>query len=343
MDARHASIVTLLGLAALPSLAAAQCNEQVSLVIQGTHNPYLAGQPPGTTSKSDTAPQASPFLLPLALADGDVLRFTNVSGDVWNLPGGGGPGPDGWTGNDFDVTPDLGVSGYLMPENCLLGVFLTDQTNAGPAPPKLDFSSSGSKDQAVYTPELFQTFFIGDGLRLDGVTVQSWRVPPGATRLFLGSADGWNWSDNSGTFQFDVTRIPAASACADVESISAFLGGTQTITFGAGPANAGLFYLFLGTVSGTSPGFPFDDFVLPLNYDAYTGVTLKLANKGPWQNTLGVLDGSGGTTASIVVPAGLDSSLVGTTFHHAALVFEVLPTTAGLTFVSNAVPLTLEP
>ena len=55
---------------------------------------------------------------------------------------------------------------------------------------------------------LKQPFFIGDGVRNDGVTPQSFVVPTGATRLYLGIMDGQQWSDNSGGYSCTVARPP---------------------------------------------------------------------------------------------------------------------------------------
>ena len=41
-------------------------------------------------------------------------------------------------------------------------------------------------------------FFIGDGRTTSG-TVQQFIVPPGATRLFIGKMDGYEWNNNFGT------------------------------------------------------------------------------------------------------------------------------------------------
>ena len=49
-------------------------------------------------------------------------------------------------------------------------------------------------------------FFIGDGLRADGVTLQDFIVPAGATRLYIGVMDGQQWSDNSGSLSTTVTK-----------------------------------------------------------------------------------------------------------------------------------------
>lgn len=338
MNPRPTTLASLLSLAALAVPAAAQCGGGIPLTIEGIHNPYLAGQPAGTMAKSDTAPFASPFLVPMAITGGDRIRFSDVSGDVWNLPGGGGPGPDGWSGHLFNVASTLGISGYMMQENCLLGVFLPDTVNTGPPPPN---QSPHVLNKPDFAPLLYQVFFIGDGLMQDGVTQQEWVVPEGATRLFLGSADGWNWSDNSGTFQLTIHKVASLLAC--TPSVSIATGGTQLMELDAGDTYGGLPYLLLGSISGTTPGHPIDTFTLPLNVDSYLLFTLENANTPPLGSSFGTLGPNGTAGASFTIPQGLSASLAGTTAHHAYVVIELLPTLLHVVFASNAVPVTLIP
>jgi hypothetical protein len=60
-------------------------------------------------------------------------------------------------------------------------------------------STAASRDFTSFSPQLKQPFFIGDGRRSDG-TVQTFTVPSGATRLYLGVHDNVNWNNNSGYF-----------------------------------------------------------------------------------------------------------------------------------------------
>lgn len=68
----------------------------------------------------------------------------------------------------------------------LAGVFIGPGAPGGIAPPSIDFT--GRHDFRVLEPSLGQVFFIGDGRTSDDV-VQQFRIPPGATRLFLGMVD----------------------------------------------------------------------------------------------------------------------------------------------------------
>ena len=127
-----------------------------------------------------------------------------------------------------------------------------------------------------------------------------------------------------------------------VPTVSLATGGAQTLTLQAGAANAGRSYLVLGSVSGTSPGLPINGVVLPLAFDAYTNLTIALANSGTHQNTLGSLDAFGTATSSIHIPAGLSPTLAGLVLHHAYVVFQGAPGSPAV-MASNAVSVTLTP
>ena len=58
---------------------------------------------------------------------------------------------------------------------------------------------------------LKQTFYVGDGLTSGGVQ-QGRIVPAGATRLYLGTMDGYEWSNNSGAFTARVDVVPEPSS-----------------------------------------------------------------------------------------------------------------------------------
>jgi hypothetical protein len=123
------------------------------------------------------------------------------------------PGPvDPPSGNAGQVISHLtgaenGLSDITAPVNSLVGVFLgPDQPDLTPAPDALDFSSDASRDYAVLAPALQQVFFIGDGLTSTGAPHQV-IVPDGATRLFLGTMDGFEWRNDSGAFSVLINRV----------------------------------------------------------------------------------------------------------------------------------------
>ncbi len=117
----------------------------------------------------------------------------------------------------------------------LAGVFLTDATPSAPAPASLDFSSTSlGTSFSELSPLLQQTFYIGDGLTGEGTgSVQTFWVPDGATRLFLGIVDGAYfvggpdyYDNNDGAFSatFQVTTVPEIDPTALASVISLVVG-----------------------------------------------------------------------------------------------------------------------
>jgi len=119
---------------------------------------------------------------------GGMLSIT-AAGEWGHDPGAlsGPEGKDG--GNTYTESQYLkpGISRVIAPLNMLVGVFLADdKPEVGSAPPDLEL---GVDDMT--TPQLQQAFAIGAEL----FDIQ---VPVGATRLFLGLNDGYEWSNNVG-------------------------------------------------------------------------------------------------------------------------------------------------
>ena len=207
-------LVPWIGAVALLALpAAGQCIETTNISINGFHNPFLAGQPPGTKLGNDVVPDQAPHQVSAAMREGELVRFQSVGGQVTYTPlavqqvGAKAPaGPEGDPNLITTRSAQYGISGLRMPTNALLGVFLGDSPNAGSAPSQLNFAQPAARDFALLQPQLHQVFFIGDGLREDGVTSQEFRVPAGATRLFLGTADPEAWFDNSGSLNMTMER-----------------------------------------------------------------------------------------------------------------------------------------
>jgi len=188
-----------------------------STIVPGTSDPWLAGMPNGSTaSLLDTAPAQSPAQVLLAFLPGDILTFSATGlTDHCDFGGCGLAGPEGdllegATGHTTGA--ENGIGDLFAPLDSLVGVFLGPaQPNLSPAPGvALNFSTLASRDFASLSPLLKQPFFIGNGLRNDGLTVQQFIVPAGATRLYLGTMDGFGWLNNVGGFTVDVnaTSVP---------------------------------------------------------------------------------------------------------------------------------------
>jgi hypothetical protein len=170
-----------------------------TVTVAGNDNPWLAGMPDGTQTRGDNVPEHAPTEVGgLELTAGQELMFV-ATGATSN---GGAADPPGTPDGDgpFARGEEFGISGVTAPLNGLIGVFLGDEPpDATPAPATLDFSTPEARDFDVLEPELEQSLFIGNGLREDG-TPHRIVVPEGATRLFLGSLDGYGWYNNSGEF-----------------------------------------------------------------------------------------------------------------------------------------------
>jgi hypothetical protein len=95
-----------------------------------------------------------------------------------------------------------------------------------------------------------------------------------------------------------------ASLWAKAYSVSAASGGSVDFMLDAGPGNSARNYLILGSLSGTLPGYPLPGgFVeLPLNWDAFTDLSLLLTNTPVFMNFLGKLDNDGRAEAVLNAP-----------------------------------------
>ncbi|MGN6545339.1 MAG: putative Ig domain-containing protein, partial [Aureliella sp.] len=209
--------------------------------VPGTANIWLAGMPDGTTDGSDAAPAQSPTeVTGLNLAPGNSILL-EAQGSVAFAPNNPLDGPDGSSFAQHGI--QFGLSSVTAPANALLAVFLgADQPDQSAAPQGLDFSSSGNvplgTNYLSLAPKLKQVFFVGDGKTADGVSQQI-IVPAGATRLFLGTMDGFGWYNNVGFFSVDIGAartvyldqnqdnrrdISEDSTLADIDGDYAFIG-----------------------------------------------------------------------------------------------------------------------
>lgn len=193
------------------------------VVVPGTSDLWLAGQPPGTTALfSDVAPAESPAYAESVTAGGTVTW--SATGQTANGPGWTPEGPNGDTANVNGLSPldhfngaENGISDILnIPIDALIGVFLGPGVPSGSGPAALDFSSIGLT-YGTLAPLVDQAFYMGDG------SAQSVTVPTGATRLYLGSMDGYDNYNDSGSFTVDFTEGVTAPV-PDAGSTLAMLG-----------------------------------------------------------------------------------------------------------------------
>ena len=90
-------------------------------------------------------------------------------------------------------------------------------------------------------------------------------------------------------------------------------GADVTFELDAGPAYAGRRYLILGSLTGISPGFPLPggQVVLPINWDAFSSLTLSLADSPILPTAFALLDAEGRSTSGFNTYGPLPPSAVG--------------------------------
>lgn len=165
---------------------------QDQAILEADYPPDPVGLGDHANFHNDTALAANSMPPSIEVYSGGKLSISAVG--IWNhYPEiSVGTGPDG---SDFyDDTHDEyvylgGISRVIAPINTLVGVFLTDDP---PDPGRMPTSLTLGDDMT--TPKLQQAFAIGSSLEY--VT-----VPEGATRLFFGHNDGYEWNNNVGSVE----------------------------------------------------------------------------------------------------------------------------------------------
>jgi hypothetical protein len=148
-----------------------------SIIVPGTANIWAWNGSVGSIDASggDTYPAVAPTLAVSDLSGAASIHF-DVSGSTGNCPGceiANGTGAL-YSHNDGAIN---GVPDLTAPINSLVGVWIDANNQA-----------------------LDQSFVIGTG--------GDFVVPDGATQLYLGSMDGYQWNNNVGQFVVDLTITP---------------------------------------------------------------------------------------------------------------------------------------
>lgn len=201
--------------------------------IKASANPFLSGMPAGSTASlnnphgspdrasTSSREYQSPVAASMAVNEGDEITFDIISGSARHDPNDGDSGPDGdlndighnnnTPNHNNNYTPGFnnenGIADMKAPINAIVGVFLTDSApDRTKTPANRDYSLASERNKPVYDDiQLQQTFFIGDG-RTSNNTVQKFRVPQGATRLFLATWDFYEWNNNQGERNVRISR-----------------------------------------------------------------------------------------------------------------------------------------
>ncbi len=189
-------VAVTLFLFALPS-AALGSPTAFDVTVPGTSNIFGAGVA--------TPPQPGgggggmlPILVNLPAGTRRVLALTGASGLI-NCCSGTTDTPPTGGGSSSNINPYCGLSGFVDNHTVpLVGVFLTDAATSGSGPPTIDWSAH--HDDSEVSPLVAQVFYIGNGRTATTNTIQSFHVPDGATRLYLGTADAQGFGGDTGYY-----------------------------------------------------------------------------------------------------------------------------------------------
>jgi hypothetical protein len=143
--------------------------------------------------------------------------------------------------------------------------------------------------------------------------------------LFFNNQGDWAYSCTVAAPVFGaLVRGHAGSLIQKPASIAVTPGGSQNFVIDCGAPRAFNIYALVGSQSGTRPGTPspLGPQTIPLNFDAWTQLSLSLANSVVYTNSLGFLDANGRGAASLNMPAGL-GALANQTLHHAVVALDI--------------------
>jgi hypothetical protein len=172
-------------------------DQEAKVMIDGRSDIYSSALKAADEGRGGKLPSA------ITLADGGgVIQFTKVVGKS-GCEADASFGPDGGNcaGGNTDLKPANKYSGIVARDRTLflVGVF-TGAKMPAKAPASLDFTK-GKKgvDFKELAPALGQVFFIGDG-KTDAGDAQNFKIPSGATMLYLGYADGFSFQGDPGAY-----------------------------------------------------------------------------------------------------------------------------------------------
>jgi hypothetical protein len=175
-----------------------------------------------TASYDDTAPAESPVAI--TVIPGSTLTVsTAITGTVKHSPTAGGASADGdtseiyWHMKDPPTGPvaegqgsQNNIGDIVVPIESLIGVFLaSDPPSAADAPTTYrDYTTQASRDNPDFSNlEVQHPFYIGTGVT-SGSAMESFVVPNNATQFYMGGMDGYEWSNDSGSFSTSFNEQP---------------------------------------------------------------------------------------------------------------------------------------
>ena len=214
---------------------------------------------------------------------------------------------------------------------------LTPGAAFGPAAPTWSYASPVPSDFSSGFLSSAQRMPNGNTMVCSGVQGWLFEVDPSGAQVW----EHFNTQPAVGNKWVFKTRRYEHYLWSDTPEVSASTGGTVNFDMVCGSDFGGDFYLVLGSLSGTSPGTPINGELVPLVADAYTNLTFSRVNQGPFSQTFGTLDALGRASASLTIPPGVASALIGLEANHAFVVFNT--TSMTVTLASNAQSLSIEP
>lgn len=220
----------------------------------------------------------------------------------------------------------------VLPVDTLGNFVLGPNGRYGPAQPLWIHAAPGFYSQFVSSVERLPN---GNTLICSGMQDRLFEVQSNGTVV-------WQYQPPGLTTPIFHAHLVERSLWASATEISAAADSSIGLHVVAGSAHAGEIYLMLGSISGTTPGIPFQGFTIPLNFDFLFSWTFTSASVGPILNqTMGVLDSRGRGNGSIHIVGGLiPAALVGLRMDFASIYADA---TLTLTGVSNTVPFLIVP
>ncbi len=211
------------------------------VVVPGTAEIYLAGQPNLTNFRATTSQLHAPVLAGIAVRPGATYRiFSN--GQIQSvLPGA--PFTPAGSGYNRNFEGAFGLSRIAAPNLSLVGVFLGDSVDSSLRLDALPAPIGAIREQQTVRPLLQQVFYIGTGVNTAGEP-STFTAPPGATRLFFGVYGDGQQNSLSGAFHAIVS-----SQAEGLPQIAA-AGIVNGAGFGAAPLTAGS----IATIYGSNFG-----------------------------------------------------------------------------------------
>jgi hypothetical protein len=206
-----------IGIGSLLSMIASASAFQFSTSNQvpATADLWLAGVDSSVNLSGDTIANANPFQysdVNLSIFQGGTVEF-QASGSWSNDPVGVFSGPEGLGSITTTGFTGTGFGNFAYRMNGLIGVF-TDETPFGVRVTPAD-SVGIPQSGNLFETSINSPFYIGTGLNDLSGAIQ-FRIPSGATRLYLGIAD-IAAMNNPGSMTVAATfyaPVPEPSACA---------------------------------------------------------------------------------------------------------------------------------